>query len=135
MFDPEGERCLRVETVGAGINIWRLITSREIELTYGEIIGLDARIFQQVENGPLNIQFIIDALKPKDKNKPPSKFDLKLRNVVLRRCKASFDREWKPKAEGEYRTDFNHVAIEDLRADVAFPRLSTNDFELDLRRM
>lgn len=135
VFDPEGERCLRVETVGAGINIWRLITSREIELTYGEIIGLDARIFQQVENGPLNIQFIIDALKPKDKNKPPSKFDLKLRNVVLRRCKASFDREWKPKAEGEYRTDFNHVAIEDLRADVAFPRLSNNDFEIDLRRM
>ena len=27
VFDPEGERCLRVETVGAGINIWRLITS------------------------------------------------------------------------------------------------------------
>ena len=55
--------------------------------------------------------------------------------MVLRRCKASFDREWKPKAEGEYRTDFNHVAIEDLRADVAFPRLSNNDFEIDLRRM
>lgn len=133
--DKDGKRCLSVETVGAGINLWRLINDRKIELTYAEIIGLDAEISQPREGAPLNIQFIIDAFKPKDKKKPPTQFDIKLRNVVLRRCAVGFSRLWKPAGTDASKTDFNHFRVSDLRADLNLPQLKNNDFIIDLRRL
>lgn len=135
VYDRQGSVCLRASTVGAGINLWRLMRDRRVELTYGEIIGLEANIVQHTEGGKLNIQFIIDAFKPKDRNRPPARFDLTLRNVVLRRCALSFDCEWKPRNEDSARTDFNHFRLTDLRADIAFPAISNDDFKMDLRRL
>lgn len=135
VYDPEMVRCLRVETLGAGINLRKLISGEGIEITYGEIIGLNATIFQRREDSPLNIGFIIDAFKPKDKNKPPSKFDINLRNVVIRRCSATFDRMWMPCDTIADKTDFNHLKISNFKGDVTFPRLSNDDFVIDLRRL
>lgn len=135
VYTPEKELCLHVETVGAGINILRLIEGDGIEITFGEIIGLDGRIVQEAEHGPLNIAFIIDAFKPKDKNKPPTPFDINLRNVVLRQCGITFDRRWMPHDSLGVKTDFNHLRISDLKADITFPRLSNEDYKIDLRRL
>ncbi len=135
VFTPEGDLCLSVMRVGAGINLTRLLAQGEIELTYGEIIGLDGKISQKTEGAPLNIQFMIDAFAPKDPNKPKSKFDLKLRNVVLRRCRLQYDKEWLPRLEDKDRVDFNHLVVNDLKADMAFPQLKNDDITLDLRRM
>lgn len=135
VYDAAGTKCLSVETLGAGISLWRLLRDGKIELTYGEIIGLDATIVQKREGEPLNIQFIIDAFKPKNKNKPPTKFDLQLRSVVMRRCHVSFDREWIPAIGDPGRTDFNHLRLDNLRADINVPRLRNNDFTIDLRRL
>lgn len=132
--DRSGLVCLHVEKVGAGINIGRLITEKRIELTYAELIGLDVSVRQRSENAPLNIQFIIDAFKPKRQGQPPTKFDLMLHSVVIRRARASFDREWKPrKASGQF--DINHIRVYDLKADVDLPRLKNDDFIIDLRRL
>lgn len=135
VFDQSGHRCLAVETVGAGISLWTLLKNRTIELTYGEIIGLDARISQSTPDAPLNIAFIIDAFKPKEKNKPPTKFDLNLRNVVIRRSAVAYDREWMPRTDRLGKTDFNHMRLWDVKADLNLPRLTNDDFTIDLRRL
>ena len=132
---PDGEKCLRVETLGAGINLMRLIKGEGIEFSYGEIIGLDAYITQDRQDSPFNIQFIIDAFSPKDKSKPPTKFNLNLRNVVLRRCAVLFDKKWQPEIKMADKTDFNHFRAYDLKADVAFPQIKNDDFIIDLRRL
>lgn len=134
-YTPSGELCLRVETVGAGVNIWRILKGEGIEITYGEIIGLDAKLWQEHEDSALNIQYIVDAFKTKDKNKPPAKFDINLRNVVLRRCAVSFDKRWVPFDSLINKTDYNHLKITDLKADVTFPELKNDDFNIDLRRL
>lgn len=135
VFDPEGKRCLEVATLGAGINLLSLIREKKIELTYAEIIGLDARIEQPDSTSGLNIDFIINAFKPKDKNKPPVKFDLNLRNVVIRRSAVSFDRPWIPRDPNRMTTDFNHFRIRDLKADLNVPRLTDEEVNIDLRRL
>lgn len=135
VMTPEKNTCLSVKRVGAGINIFRLLTTGEIELTYGEIIGLDAYISQLTEGGKLNIQFIIDAFAPKDKDKPKTSFDLKLRNVVLRRCRIRFDREWIPATGIADKLDFSHMVLTDLKADMTFPEIKNDSFKIDLRRM
>lgn len=132
---PDGAKCLHVDKVGAGVALMKLITTGRIELTYAEIIGLDASVSQARKDGPLNIAFIIEAFKPKDKNKPPSHFDLNLRNVVLRRCSASFHRQWAPPSDDKLKIDFNHLQAYDIRADINLPRISNNDYIIDLRRL
>lgn len=135
VFTPEGRLCLKVNTFGVGINLWRLLNERQIELTYAEVLGMNVNLWQPEEGAPLNVAFIIDAFKPKDKTSPPARFDLKLRNVVLRRCALSFDKEWMPMAQNEDRTDFNHFQLTDLKGDINLPRISNDEYLVDLRRL
>lgn len=130
---PDGSRFASIKRLGAGIDLSELLFSKEIVFTYAEIIGLDGSLRQQSPGEPWNLQFIIDALKPKDKNKPPTKFDLKLRNVVIRSSHITVDKEWqKRRAEG---MDFGHLCFENIRADLTLPQLKNDDFIIDLRRL
>ena len=134
LFTPDGQLCASIEKLGAGIDLWHLVSRKKVEITYAELIGLDARIWQDEKDGPLNIQFLIDAFAPKEKNKPPTRFDLALHSIVIRNCKASFDRLWQPRNLAG-RIDFNHLFVDDLKADVDIPRLSNDDYVFDLRRL
>lgn len=130
---PDGTDCVSIERLGAGIDLSALLFDKALVFTYGEIIGLKGHLRQSKPDEPWNIQFIIDALSPKDKNKPPTKFDLKLRNVVIRSSSVTIDKEWEHRrAEG---IDFNHLSFNNLRADIALPQLKNDDFIIDLRRL
>ena len=39
-YTPDGEKCIEVSTLGAGIRLWKLIKVRRIEITYAEVLGL-----------------------------------------------------------------------------------------------
>lgn len=132
---PQGEECISVGRLGAGINLWTLLVNRKIEITYAEIIELDAHINKPAPDSPLNIQFLIDAFSPKDKNKPPAKFDLKIHNIVIRRSRLCYDNLYVEKSAPMGRFDSNHIRIEKLNADVLIPRLSNEDMEFDVRRI
>ncbi len=131
---PDGEKCVRIDKLGAGLDLWSLIAGRKIIITYVELIGLDASVSQAASDEPLNISFLIDAFAPKEKKKEPAAFDLALKNVVIRKSSVSFDKEWIPR-NASRRFDPNHIRIRDLRADLAFPRLSDRQIEVDLRRL
>lgn len=131
---PDGKECVRIRRLGAGIDLTQLVFNRAIVISYGEIIGLEGHLRQEHQSDPWNIQFIIDALQPKDKTKPPTLFDLKLRNIVIRSSSISMDKEWQPrKAKNIF--DANHLQINDLQADVSLPRIKNDDFTIDLRRL
>ena len=134
IHDLNEESCLKIERLGAGINLWRLVFGGKIEITYVELINFSANVYQRAEGEPLNIDFIIKALTKKDENKPPARFDLKIRNIVLRQGSARFSRLWKPETAGD-KIDFNHLEITDLAADVTIPRLSNDHSVIDVRRL
>lgn len=134
IFQPDGNKIAEIKRIGAGISLWNLIVNRRIVITYAEIYGMDADIYQNHRDAPLNIQFLIDAFKPKDKNKPPSKFNLEIRNIVLRKCAVKFDKKWIKRSEKEL-FDINHLSVSDLSADVAMPCVSDTLVDIDLRRL
>lgn len=131
---PEGEKCAYIKRLAAGIDLWELLLDKKITITYTELIGLDGHLVQKEKGAPWNIQFIIDACKPKRPGQPPTKFDLRLSNVVIRRSAVSMDLAWKPHAP-KGKMDFNHLKVTDLRADLTMPVLKNDDFLLDLRRL
>ena len=89
--DQQGGKMVTVDKIGAGMSLPNLVFFQRFVFNYAELIGLDGRITKATPDSQMNIQFIIDALKPKDKNKPPTKFDVKLDAVVLRKSSLSFD--------------------------------------------
>lgn len=135
IYSPDQKLCLEVGKLAGGIDLWKLITERRIVVGYAELIELNAQIYQSDKDGPLNIQFIIDALKPKDKTKPPTQFDVVLHNIVIRKSSIAFDRLWIPQASNSRQIDFNHLKLSDVRADIAIPQLKNDDFIVDLRRI
>jgi hypothetical protein len=127
-----GDTALVVNRLGAGVSLLSGLIGDTWRVDYVELIGMDARIRRDSLNGPLNIQPIINALQPKDKNKPPTSFDLKVSTVIIRGSKASYDVLDQPRQQT---FDKNHLKVSNLRADVNLPRIANDVFLINLRRL
>ena len=130
--NTNSDTILTVSKLGSSISLYQLIKNQRIVLTYAELIGLDCHISRPTPDGVLNIQPIIDALSKKDEKKEPSKFDLKIYNVVIRKSAISYDVETEPERQ---HFDKSHIAVSNLKADIVIPRLSNNNFIVDIKRL
>ena len=130
--DQQGGSLLAIEKLGAGISLKELIADHRVVITYGEIIGLDGRVTRPDKDSPTNLQFIIDAFKPKD-DKPPKPFDVQVKTVVIRQSALTYDVLDQPRKPG--RLDPNHLAVTNLRADLSLPQLKNNDFDIKVKRL
>ena len=88
--DQQGDSLFAIDKLGAGLSLFNLLTQGRLVFTYGEIIGLHGRITRPDKDSPTNMQFLIDAFKPKP-DQPPKPFDLKIFNVVMRKCDVRYD--------------------------------------------
>ena len=131
--DQKGDSLLYVDKLGAGISLYNLVSNRRVVFTYGEIIGMKGRVTKETPDSPTNLQFIIDALSSKDEKKPPTKFDIKIYNLVIRCSQLSYDVLSEPRRAGRF--DQNHISLSNLRADVALPVMRNNDFVIDVKRI
>lgn len=126
-----GDTALVVNRLGAGVSLWSGLVTDVWRVDYLELIGMDARLKRDSLNAPLNIQPIISALQPKDKNKPPTKFDLKISTVIIRSSSVAYDVLDQPTKDT---FNANHLLVNKLRADINLPRLTNDDFTINLRR-
>ena len=130
--DQQGDSLLTVGKLGAGISLKELIADRRIVITHAEVVGLDGHVTRPDKNSPTNIQFIIDAFKPKG-DKPPKPFDVQINTVVVRKSALTYDVLNQPVKAGQF--DVNHLAVKNLRADLSLPRLMNNDFDIRVKRL
>ena len=130
--DQQGDSLLTIDKIGAGISLKDLIADRRIVVTYGEIIGLSGHVTRPDKGSPTNMQFIIDAFKPKE-DKPPKPFDVQIKHVVVRQSALTYDVLDQPRKPG--RLDPNHLAVSNLRADLSLPQLKNNDFDIRVKRL
>lgn len=135
VFTPDGERCIKIDMLGAGVHLWTLLYEHRVDITYAEIIGLDGRVWQESPDSAINISFLLDAFSPKDKTKPPARFNLRLHNVVIRKSALSYDLRWKERDPNLERFDASHISLRELRADLILPEIKNDDFSIDLRRL
>ncbi len=131
--DANKQHVLKVQRLGAGINLWDYMAHNRIVLNYAELIGMEANIYRDSIGSPLNIQPIIDALSPKDKSKPPTKFDFKINNVVIRTSSIRYNVLSVPTKESGF--DPSHININDFSADIRLPQMKNDDFFVELRRL
>ena len=130
--DQQGDSLLTIDKLGAGISLKDLIADGRIVVTYGEIMGLNGHVTRPDKASPTNMQFIIDAFKPKD-DKPPKPFDVQVKTVVVRKSALNYDVLDQPHKQGQI--DPNHLAVKNLRADLSLPCLKNNDFDIRVKRL
>jgi len=130
--DQQGDSLIAIDKLGAGISLKHLLADRRVVVTYAEVQGLKGRVTRPDKDSPTNLQFIIDALKPKG-DKPPKPFDVQVDNVVIRHSSLSYDVLDQPVRTGQL--DANHLSMDNLRADVSLPRLKNNDFDIRVKRL
>lgn len=133
LTNAPGDTIAKVDRLGAGVDLYSLLTHNDIIINYAEIIGLDARVGRPTPGGPLNIQPVIDALRPKDRDNPPAAFRLAVNTVVLRRCSFSYDIASEPHTPGRFNA--SHVAVRDLRSDIRIPVITNDGAEADIKRL
>lgn len=133
--DIYGDTALTIDRLGAGLSMRRLIFNQRLVINYVELIGPSVNIYRPSPDRPLNIDPIIQALKPKNSNKAPAKFDLQANMVVIRRGSISLDADSVPDSIPNGIFDKNHIRIYDLKADIGLPRLKNNDFIINLKRL
>lgn len=131
--DAANRDALLVHRLGAGVNLWSLLSDRRLVVDYAEIIGLDATIYRDSVGAPLNIRPIIDALSPKSDTGNPTRFDFRINTVVMRTSSLSYDVLSLPRTDSGF--DPNHIAISDMRADIQLPEIRNGHFTVDIRRI
>ena len=129
----DNDTVLKIDKLGAGISLYQLVLKQRFVFTYAEIIGLDAKVNKATPDGDFNIQPIINALSKKDENKEPSKFDIKIYNIVLRKSNLCYDILSEPYLDSKF--DNNHIKISNLKADIVLPRLKNEDFLVHIKRL
>ncbi len=130
--DANGDTAAYIKRLGAGIDLQQLIADHNIVINYTELIGLDARINKTEPNAPYNIQNIIYALKPKEKNKPPTRFDLRINTVIIRNSQIAYDILSEPRDSDKL--DRNHLLISDFNTDMRLPHIANDDFSIEIKR-
>lgn len=131
--DRQGRQMVYAYKLGVGFNIWQLLASGRFDFNYVEVIGLDAHLIQDHEGEPLNLQFVIDAFKSKEQNKPPTRYDLTFRTAVIRKTTFKFDRMWRPRTPGRFNPD--HIKITELRADLMLPVIKNDRYEAVIKHL
>ncbi len=132
IHDQQGDSLLTVTKLGAGISLKELIANGHVIITHAEVIGLNAHVTRPDKDSPTNVQFIIDALKPKD-DKPSKPFNVQVKTVVVRNSTITYDVLDQPQRPGRF--DPNHLAVNNLRADLTLPQLKNNDFDIRIKRL
>ncbi len=131
--DEKGDTAVSADRIGAGVSLGALLLRGRMVVNYAEIIELNLHLYRDSAAAPLNIQPMIDALSPKDPGKEPTKFDLRVNTVVIRKSGVTYDVG--PGKPDSLRFDPHHIAVTDLRADLRLPRIANDNFNILLRRL
>ena len=131
--DTVGNPMIRIDKIGAGISIYDLVFNGRFTFNHAEIIGLDAQIKKATPDAPMNIQFLIDALKPDKPREQPTKFDIRMNAVIIRKGHVTFDILSMPR-KGKDIFDKNHIAISQINGDIRIPVIQNNSYTIDVRR-
>lgn len=132
--DSNNKKAVSVGRLGAGISLTDLIFFGDFVVNYVEIIGLEGNLYKETPQSPLNIENIIEALKPKDNVKKETAFRLSINSILLRNIDFSYNVLSEPPAHPG-RFNRNHVNINNLRADISVPILSNDTYAADVYRL
>jgi len=127
----DGNKILMADRVSAGVDLIALLQGRVI-ITSAWLSDFEVHLSKQDSVAPLNIQFIIDAFKPKEE-KPKGKLQFVVNSLNISNGKFFYDVEDKPFKTNTF--DVNHVKVSDLQAKLSLKSLASDSLNVQVKKV
>lgn len=131
LYDRKNNDILKAERLYANVDLLPLLRN-EVIINAVSLSNFHVDLSKDSSNAPLNIQFIIDAFKPKDDTKKTS-FDVKISSLNINNGTFRFDIKDKPYKDNQF--DNNHIFVSDLNANMALKSLKTDSLNIQIKRL
>lgn len=130
--DRQGKELLKVSRLSAKFEILSLLKGK-IRINSVQLFGLNAHLRRASAGAPGNFQFLLDAFASKDSVKPPSRVDLRINSVLIRRGQIHYDVADAPPTPGLF--NMQHIAVSDLSATLSLKALTADSLHAQIRRL
>lgn len=115
--DDNGTTAFQAARISARFELWNFLKTGKLDFDYAVIDAPYFQLYRATPGSPLNISGIIERLQPRDKNKPPTQFDLRIGTVILSKGRFSYDVLSEPlDSAGTFNKNHINVSRLDLRA-------------------
>lgn len=128
--DQAGKAALAIGQVQARFEMFHFLRTGRFNFDYALVDAPEVNIYRATPDSPLNIQPILDKLSPKDKNKPPKEFDLKIGTVVIRYGRFTYNVLSEPDSLPIFNK--NHISVKDLRLHAYLRHASRDNCNIEL---
>ncbi len=131
--DGSAKPALSIGRVAARFELWHFLRTGRLVLDYAVADAPEVHLWRATPSSPLNIQPILDRLKPKDRNKAPTDFDLKIGTVILRSGRFTYDILSEPDSS----TIFNpaHISVDDINLHAYLRHASRDNYDIALESL
>lgn len=129
--DQKGSTILIAQKVYADLEILPLINNKLI-INVSKLSDFEVNLAKDSASAPLNIQFIIDAFKPKD-DKKGAKFEVKIHALNITDGRFRFDIKDRPSLQEKF--DPNHIHVTDLNAILSLRSLETDSLNIQIKKL
>lgn len=110
--DATGRPALEVGRLSARFEFWHFLRTHRLVFDYALVDALQLSVSRAAPDRPLNIQPVIDRLKPKHPGNTPTQFDLKIGTVVIRAARLRYDVASIPDSTDTFNPA--HILVSDL---------------------
>lgn len=130
VFDQAGNTLLNARLMSAKIEYMPLLKGK-VALRTVSLLDSRIRLYQTAANTAPNYQFLLEAFKSKKQG--PSRLNLSLGSLIIRRTAISYDLRYKPKTPGRFST--SHLYLSDIDANVSLRSLTPDRVNLRIRHL
>jgi len=131
--DSDAKPALSVGRIAARFELWHFVRTGRMVFDYAVVEAPYVRICRSTPEAPLNIQSIIDRLKPKDKNESPTEFDLKIGTVIIRSGRFSYDILSRPDSLATFNP--SHIELSDIALNAYLRHASRDNYDFALESL
>jgi len=131
LLDRAGQPLLDAGLLSVKIELWPL-TRGEVSLRQVTLLDGQVRLCREHPEADPNFQFVLDAFKGKDTDRP-SRLNLRVNSLVVRRFRLSYDETYRPATPRRFNP--SHVAVEGLDANISLKRLTPDSLHLRVRSL
>lgn len=131
LYDQSNQKILMADRISAGVDLFALMHGN-IEVTSAWLTDFEVHLSKDSINAPLNIQYIIEAFKPKD-DKPKSPLNIKLNAINISNGRFYYDIKDKPVKSNQF--DANHIHVTDLSAKLAVKSIREDSLNIQVKKI
>jgi hypothetical protein len=131
LYGRDDKKILLANQMSVNLDLIHLLQNKLV-ITSARISDFDINLSKPTPKDSLNIQFIIDAFKPKDQSSS-SKLEVKLNSISLVNGNVNYDVEDQTQKKGRF--DANHIHASRINARLSLKSIQSDSLNIQIKKL